>query len=90
MSARHRGELQFGSDSFLDVVCNIVGVLIILLVMAGMRANQQPVVLPADVTSTPDVISEPAVPVESAPPSLLVDQNSGCHTAPTIRDHDPR
>jgi len=75
MSARHRGELQFGSDSFLDVVCNIVGVLIILLVMAGMRANNSPVILPdADVT-TPATGGETAPSAAPAmlPPSFLAD-----------------
>lgn len=68
MSARHRGELQFGSDSFLDVVCNIVGVLIILLVMAGMRANQTPVVLPETDATVPAEDEETA---PSAAPALL-------------------
>ncbi len=30
----------FGSDSFLDVVCNVVGMLIILVVIVGIRAGQ--------------------------------------------------
>ena len=41
---RPKGELQFGSDSFLDVVANIVGILIILIVIAGLRVSQTPVV----------------------------------------------
>ena len=40
---RPKGELQFGSDSFLDVVANIVGILIILIVIAGLRVGQMPV-----------------------------------------------
>lgn len=36
-------ETQFGSDSFLDVVCNIVGILIILIVVAGVRVSRAPV-----------------------------------------------
>ncbi|HET6426065.1 MAG TPA: hypothetical protein VFG20_20410, partial [Planctomycetaceae bacterium] len=55
-------------DSFLDVVCNIVGVLIILLVMAGMRANQLPVVLPDEAASP-----QPAIPTESVSPPLMVE-----------------
>lgn len=43
MSRRtQRGELEFGSDSFLDVVCNIVGILIILIVVVGVRVQRQP------------------------------------------------
>ncbi len=33
-------EEQFGSDSFLDVVANVVGILIILMVLAGIRASR--------------------------------------------------
>ncbi len=36
------GELEFGSDSFLDIVANIVGILIILIVVAGVRVSQTP------------------------------------------------
>ena len=32
-------DLAFGSDSFLDVVANIVGILIILIVVAGLLAG---------------------------------------------------
>jgi hypothetical protein len=47
MSRRaQRTELEFGSDSFLDVVCNIVGILIILIVVVGVRLQRQP--LPTD------------------------------------------
>ena len=37
---RPKGELQFGSDSFLDVVTNIVGILIILVMLVGGRAKK--------------------------------------------------
>jgi hypothetical protein len=38
----HRDDAQFegfGSDSFLDIVANIVGILIILVIVAGLRAK---------------------------------------------------
>ena len=48
MSRRtQRSELEFGSDSFLDVVCNIVGILIILIVVVGLRVQRQPRVVSA-------------------------------------------
>ncbi|RPI89147.1 MAG: hypothetical protein EHM42_03515, partial [Planctomycetaceae bacterium] len=40
------GDPGFGSDSFLDVLSNIVGILIILLVMAGVQLGRAP--LPND------------------------------------------
>jgi hypothetical protein len=43
MSRRRDVEIMFGSDSFLDVVANIVGILIILIVIAGVRVGQMPV-----------------------------------------------
>jgi hypothetical protein len=43
MSRRsQRPELEFGSDSFLDVVCNIVGILIILIVIVAVQLERQP------------------------------------------------
>lgn len=68
---RPPAELQFGSDSFLDVVANIVGILIILIVIAGLRVSQTPVVLPSMksdssdsasplvASSVPDLVDEP-------------------------------
>ena len=45
MSRRvHTADQEFGSDSFLDIIANIVGILIILIVVAGVRVSQQPAV----------------------------------------------
>src|SRR5687768_10536203 len=33
------GEIAFGSDSFMDVLANVVGILIILVIAAGIRAG---------------------------------------------------
>jgi hypothetical protein len=52
--------LEFGSDSFLDVVCNIVGILIILIVVVAVKVERQP--LP--------VADAGAVPVAPAAPDL--------------------
>lgn len=42
----------FGSDSFLDIIANIVGILIILIVISGLRVSRAPVQL-ADETPRP-------------------------------------
>ena len=42
---------EFGSDSFLDIIANIVGILIILIVVAGLRVANQP----KEVASAPAV-----------------------------------
>lgn len=46
MSARSRQQrgFEFGSDSFLDIVANIVGILIILVVVVGVRIQHSPIV----------------------------------------------
>ncbi|REJ95182.1 MAG: hypothetical protein DWQ45_04475 [Planctomycetota bacterium] len=38
-----RESLEFGSDSFLDIVANVVGILIILIVIAGLRVSRAPI-----------------------------------------------
>ena len=50
------GEVSIGSDSFLDVMANIVGVLIILIVVAGIRVSRAPKGPPA---TDPSATSEP-------------------------------
>lgn len=50
MARRRSSELEFGSDSFLDIIANIVGILIILIVVAGLRASRSATV----VEQTPD------------------------------------
>ncbi|WP_437223917.1 hypothetical protein SH661x_003410 [Planctomicrobium sp. SH661] len=37
MARKKRPEISFGSGSFLDVLCNMVGILIILIAVVGMR-----------------------------------------------------
>ncbi len=62
MARREPSSIGFGSDSFLDVLCNMVGILVILIVIAGMRVSRAPVVLPDEVAK-----------VEPAPPTVLDD-----------------
>lgn len=42
---RHDDDSAAGQDSFLDIVANIVGILIILVLVVGMRAKNAPVTL---------------------------------------------
>ncbi len=82
MAGRGRGgsgDPDFGSDSFLDIVANLVGILIILIVLAGLRASQaplQPDELPgmaeADVDPGVPTTSEPAPVAEELPQAPLV------------------
>lgn len=55
--SRPRSEMQFGSDSFLDVVANIVGILIILIVIAGLRVSQAPVRVPRLEKLSTDIVA---------------------------------
>ena len=57
MSRREaQNNLEFGSDSFLDIIANIVGILIILIVLTGVRISKAPVHLTDE--------AEPPLPVE--------------------------
>jgi hypothetical protein len=76
--SRKRSELEFGSDSFLDVLANIVGILIILIVIAGARAARSAslgLVSSEEVTETAapsaPVIVLPPEPDPNAPPPEL-------------------
>ena len=80
MAGRGRGgsgDPDFGSDSFLDIVANLVGILIILIVLAGLRASQAPL-QPDEVPGMAEsetIIPEPPEPtpvVEELPPTPLV------------------
>ena len=51
MSRRIREEQPFGSDSFLDVIANIVGILIILIVIVGMKVANQAIETPEPVVA---------------------------------------
>lgn len=42
MTRRMAADQEFGSDSFLDIIANIVGILIILIVVAGVKVARQP------------------------------------------------
>jgi|GEM_PF-1344982 len=88
MAGRGRGgsgDPDFGSDSFLDIVANLVGILIILIVLAGLRASQaplQPDELPG--MAEPDVA--PVVP-ETPEPAAIVEE---LPQAPLVATSDPQ
>jgi hypothetical protein len=79
MSRRVRNnEIGFGSDSFLDIIANIVGILIILIVVAGLRVSQAPVTL-ADEADVPAPV--PAAPVR--PPARMTAPEPVAATEPS-------
>ncbi|MDX1970255.1 MAG: hypothetical protein SFV23_24000 [Planctomycetaceae bacterium] len=82
MSRRRRAEQQFGSDSFLDVISNVVGILIILMVIAGVRACRNPVILPSMSVETPRVAVAAAEP-ESLPLFVPLADDEPILEAPT-------
>lgn len=70
-------EAEFGSDSFLDVISNMVGILIILILMAAFRAKRAPVTAQELITaSDPSDIPQITAPPEPTPaPQQLVTEN---------------
>lgn len=74
MSRKHRGEEHFGSDSFLDVLANIVGILIILIVSAAARVQRGPeIAQSASAVEDPEAsASEPvAAPIAAEPDAQI-------------------
>jgi hypothetical protein len=73
MARRRHDSEEIQADSILDVVANIVGILIILIVCAAVRAGNAPLELQALLTPPPDASSEatadgpPAAPPEPEP-----------------------
>lgn len=65
MSRREREEPPFGSDSFLDVLANIVGILIILIVAAAARMGRAP----APSETSPSASNEPQIANVPVPPA---------------------
>ena len=72
MSRRVRNdEIELGSDSFLDIIANIVGILIILIVIAGVKVARQPAVvepvqtaaIEAQEGTQAEIVAAPALPV---------------------------
>lgn len=55
-NADREDQINAGYDSFLDTVTNIVGILIILVMVVGVRAQHAPVKL--DTTNTPEISPE--------------------------------
>jgi len=60
----HKAELEFGSDSFLDVICNIVGILIILIVVVAVKVERQPLAQAEALENA--VLAEPVIPDREA------------------------
>jgi hypothetical protein len=70
--ARRDDDQAFGSDSFLDVVANVVGILIILIVIVGVRVGRTPVLailpeLPPAIETPLPPAAEPVVEPEPEP-----------------------
>lgn len=66
MPKKHKQEEPaLGTDSFLDVLCNMVGILVILIVIAGLRAAKRPVVLPDEVPPVVALASPTETPTET-------------------------
>jgi len=69
---KHTTDARFGSDAFLDVMSNMVGILVILVVVAGMQLGGQPLVEPIDAPPAPSAVEPPpgaALPGDLAPGS---------------------
>jgi hypothetical protein len=80
MSRRARDEESFGSDSFLDVLANIVGILIILIVSAAARVERGPLLPPT--SASEDGPAQPSS--EPAPSAPLAMEPSAAEPEPAV------
>jgi hypothetical protein len=64
-------EIELGSDSFLDIIANIVGILIILIVIAGVKVSRQPLQASPSVAEVEPVAEAPVAmaPIEEPQPA---------------------
>jgi hypothetical protein len=76
MSRRAREEMPFGSDSFLDVLANIVGILIILIVAAAARMGRAPDLSLLAQTAPPQEAALAPAPQEPEPPVVAAEPES--------------
>ena len=65
---KHSGEVNIGSDSFLDVIANIVGILIILIVIAGVRVSRAPAPKKKSTPVVHEVAAAPVIPQPTVEP----------------------
>ncbi len=52
----------FGSDSFLDIVCNMVGIIILLVLVVGLRIKDAPISLAAEASAAESTADAPSPP----------------------------
>jgi|GEM_PF-232665 len=82
-------EAEFGSDSFLDVISNMVGILIILILMAAFRAKRAPVTAQELIAvSDPSDIPQITAPPEPTPQQLITENDPEPETAARVVDED--
>ena len=79
---------EFGSDSFLDIIANIVGILIILIVVAGAKVAQQAesrdpvaVELSEGLDEIPQLLADERLPSESVAATMFPWSNETEETA---------
>src|SRR5260370_34264222 len=63
-------EIPFSFDSFLDVVANVVGIILRLIIVAWVGARSYKAVLPAPPPPPPAVIAEAPAPPDPTDPRL--------------------
>lgn len=84
MSRRHREEEEFSSSSFLDVICNVVGILIVLIVIAGVRTRP-----PLKPNPAPDIAANALDSSVELPPVLAEAASPEAATAPELAAIEP-
>ncbi|MBD3672728.1 MAG: hypothetical protein HUJ26_04300 [Planctomycetaceae bacterium] len=84
---RKQGDAEISSDSFLDIIANIVGILIILIVVAGMRVSQAPIF--QDAPEEEAVIQDEQNLYEPAPPMIVGTTDAELWSPPQQPEAEP-
>lgn len=86
MSRRRVSDAPFGSDSFLDILANLVGIVLIMIVLVGARIRQLPLDVPAEEPSSLPAHTGASSPVRAEMLDLQADPNPEQQELDELRD----
>jgi hypothetical protein len=81
--ARTENSEGFGTDSFLDIVCNMVGIIILLVLVMGLRVKEGPISLAAE--TAPLVAESEPEPAAPAAEHASAEPQSSKAPSPELR-----
>ena len=80
-------EIGFGSDSFLDILANLVGILIILIVMAGVKVSKAPILFTQSEEMPKETVNPRRISRQTEIPSGITEGQKLLSESSRLRDH---